>query len=227
MNTEMISKTKLRVIGKYPDTVFHAFDDRAHAEDFVLRGRFRMGNLRTYTEIEDEHRRDRSEGQGHFQRRGKVTSVDFSRDSDETTTTTRPGYVDTHIELLNPKFVFCCSLPTVDLDLLRKHRPWVVRIDQPRRFAQEVSDYLQTLPYKFVGGVEGCFVQYNKGEKTRTQQPGAAAVIPLTYIQKPATFSAEKEFRFVVIAWAQPSKGFDDDFLPLDLGRKLDYVELL
>jgi len=160
MNAEMISKTKLRVIGKYPDTVFHRFKERAHAEEFALRGRFRMGNLRTYTEIEDEGRRDRSEGQGHFQRRGNVTSVDFSRDSDETTTTTRPGYVDTHIELLNPKFVFSCSLPNVDLDLLREQfGPWVVRINQPRRFAQEVSDYLQTLPYKFVGGVEGCFVQ--------------------------------------------------------------------
>ncbi len=227
MNTDMISKTKLRVIGKYPDTVFHRFEDRAHAEDFALRGRFRMGNLRTYTEIEDEGRRDRSEGQGHFQRRGKVTSVDFSRDSDETTTTTRPGYVDTHIELLNPKFVFSCSLPNVDLDLLRDHfGRWVVRIDQPTRFAQEVSDYLQTLPYKFLGGVEGCFVQYNKGKKSRERAWGIAS-IPLTYNQKPASFSAEKEFRFVVIASAKLSKGFDGDFLPVDLGRTLNYVDLL
>lgn len=166
MNTVVISKTRLPVFGEYPDTVLRAFKEKAHAEDFVLRGRFRMSNLRTYTEIEDGGRRDRSEGEGHVQRFGRVTSVDFSPDSDETTTTTRPGYVDTHIEPLNPKFVFCCSLP---LDLLRKRfGPWLVRIDQPRRFAQEVSDFLQTLSYRFAGGVKGCFVQYNKGEKTRT-----------------------------------------------------------
>ena len=229
MNTEMTFRTELRVIGKYPDVVVRAFREKAHAEDFALRGRFRMGNLRTYTEIEDEGRRDRSEGEGHFQRFGMVNCVDFSRDSDETTTSTRPGYVDSHIELLNPKFVFSCSRPRVDLDLLRdRFGPWIVRINQPRRLAQDISDYLQTLPYRFAGrgGVEGCFVRYNKGEKSGTQSQ-AKDTIPLAYIQKPATFSGEREFRFVVIITGKPSKWFDDDFLLLDLGRTLDYVELL
>lgn len=136
MNTKTIPATKLRAHGKYPETVFRAFKDRAHAEDFVLHGRFRMGNLRTYTEIEDDGRKDPSEGQGHFQRFGMVTTVDFSCDSDETTTMTKSGYVETHIELLNPKFIFSCSLPSVDLDLLRQRfGPWLVKIKQPRRFA--------------------------------------------------------------------------------------------
>jgi hypothetical protein len=227
MNTETISQTKLRAHGNYPKTVFRAFKDRAHAEDFVEHGRFRMGNLRTYTEIEDEGRKDSLEGQGHFQRFGMVTAVDFSPDSDETMTVTKPGYVETHIELLNPKFIFSCSLPSVDLDLLRKRfGPWLVKIKQPRQFAQDISDYLETLPYRFAGGVEGCFVQYNKEEKTRRQLRVSAST-PLAYMQKSAaTFSVEKEFRFVVIVSGKPSQWLDDEFLSLNLGRKLDYVDL-
>jgi len=119
-------------------------------------------------------------------------------------------------------------VPSVDLDLLRERfGPWLVRIKQPRRFAQEISDYLGTLPYRFAGGVKGCFVQYNKGEKTRRQLPISAST-PLAYMQKPAAaFSVEKEFRFVVIVSGKPSQWLGEDFLSLDLGRRLDYVELL
>ena len=132
MNTE----TRLRAHGNYPKTVVRAFKERARAKDLVEHGRFRM-DLRTYTEIKDEARKDPSEGQGHFQRYGMVTAVDFSPDSDETVTITKPGYVETHIELLNPKFIFSCFLPSVDLDLLRERfGPWLVKIKQPRQFSQ-------------------------------------------------------------------------------------------
>jgi hypothetical protein len=227
MNTETIPQKRLRAHGNYPKTVFRAFKERARAEDLVEHGRFRMGNLRTYTEIEDEARKDPSEGQGHFRRYGMVTAVDFSPDSDETVAITKPGYVETHIELLNPKFIFSCSLPSVNLGLLRERfGPWLVKIKQPRQFAQDISDYLETLPYRFGRGVEGCFVQYNKGEKTRRQL--RISSVPLAYMQKPAaTFSVEKEFRFVVIVSGKPTQWLDDDFLSLNLARKLDYIDLL
>ncbi len=217
---------KLHAIGNSLKVVFRAFKERAYAEAFVEHGRFRMGNLRIYTEIEDENRKDSSEGQGHFQRYGMVTSVDFSRDSVETTTLTQPGYVHSHIELLNPKFIFSCSLPSVDIDLLRQRfGPWVVKIKQPRQFADDICAFVETLPYGFSGGVKGCVVQYNKGEKSLHQL--TVASVPLSYSQKPAIFSTENEFRFVVIVTGKPSQWLDDDFLPVDLARKLDYVEFL
>lgn len=226
MNTETIPQKRLRAHGNYLKTVFRAFKERARAEDFVEHGRFRMGNLRTYTEIEDEGRKDPSEGQGHFQRYGMVTAVDFSRDSDETATLTRPGYVHSHIELLNPKFIFSCSMPSVEIDLLRKRfGPWVVKIEQPRQFAQDICDFLGTLPFRFGGGVEGCVVQYNKGDKASHQLKVAS--VPLAYMQQPVIFSIENEFRFVVILSGKPSQWLDDDFLPVDLAHKLDYVHFL
>jgi hypothetical protein len=113
--------------------------------------------------MEDAERRDCSEGQGHFQRFGTVTSVDFFGGSEETSVWQKPGYVHTHTELLNPVFILSCARPGVDLDYLRsRFGPWLVRIDQPRRLAQELSSFLETLPDGFTG-VEGCLVHYNKG----------------------------------------------------------------
>ena len=45
-------------------------------------------------------------------------------------------------------------------------------------------------------GVKGCVVQYNKGEKSLDELTFTS--VPLSYSQKPAIFSAENEFRFVV-----------------------------
>jgi len=68
-------------------------------------------------------------------------------------------------------------------------------------------------------------VQYNKGEKSSQQL--TVASVPLSYSQKPAIFSMENEFRFVVITTGKPSQWLDDDFLPMDLAHKLNYVEFL
>jgi len=74
-------------------------------------------------------------------------------------------------------------------------------------------------------GVKGCVVQYNKGEKSLDELTFTS--VPLSYSQKPAIFSAENEFRFVVIVTGKPSQWLDEDFLPIDLGHKLNYVEFL
>ena len=66
-------------------------------------------------------------------------------------------------------------------------------------------------------------MQYNKGEKSLDELTFTS--VPLSYTQKPAIFSAENEFRFVVIVTGKPSQWLDEDFLPIDLGHKLNYVE--
>ncbi len=68
-------------------------------------------------------------------------------------------------------------------------------------------------------------MQYNKGEKSLDELTFTS--VPLSYSQKPAIFSAENEFRFVVIVTGKPSQWLDEDFLPIDLGHKLNYVEFL
>ena len=226
MTTTKTSVRHLKAHGKYPRFVYRAFTKRSYAEDFAGRGKFRMGNLRVYSTLEDAERRDSSEGEGHFQRFGTVTSVDFVPGSDETFVTEEPGYVHTHTELLPPKFALSCALPGVDLEYLRaRFGAWVVRIDDPRRLAQEVSDYLAGLPNRFAA-VEGCLVHYNKGGKVRADVSNIA-LTRLSYSQKPAAFNQEKEFRFVVIAMGTPRSRFNADYLTVELGRALGYVSHL
>lgn len=110
-----------------------------------------------------------------------------------------PGYVQTHTELLNPSFILSCSLPGVELNYLRSQfGGWLVKIAEPKQLARDLSTYLETLPDRFTG-VEGCSVHYNKGSRVGERLSNIAST-RLSYSQKPATFSRENEFRFVVIA---------------------------
>lgn len=111
MTTTPTSGRHLKAHGRYPRSAYRAFASKTYAEEFACSGKFRMGNLRAYSSSEDAQRRDPSEGEGHFQRFGTVTSVDFVPRSDETSVSQAPGYVHTHTELLNPKFLLSCSLP--------------------------------------------------------------------------------------------------------------------
>jgi hypothetical protein len=179
-----------------------------------------------YSSVEDVQRRDSSEGNGHFQRFGTVTTVDFVPRSDETFVSQTPGYVHTHTELLNPKFLLSCSLPGADLEYMRgRFGAWMVRIDDPRRLAQEMCRYLAGLPDRFTG-VEGCVVHYNKGGKVRAELSNIAST-RLSYTQKPAAYCQEKEFRFVTIAMGTPSSWVDGDYLAIDLWHALDYVSVI
>ncbi len=226
MTTTKTSARHLKAHGRFPRFVYRAFTNSSYVEDFALCGKFRMGNIRVYSTLEDAERRDSSEGEGHFQRFGTVTSVDFVPGSADTLVTQAPGYVHTHTELLNPKFVLSCSLPGVDLEYLRsRFGAWLVRIDDPRRLAQEVSNYLEGLPHRFTG-VEGCIVHYNKGGKVRAELSNIAST-RLSYSQKLAAFSLDREFRFVVIAMGKPGSRFDDDYLTIDLGHPLNYVTVI
>lgn len=81
--------------------------------------------------------------------------------SDTVTVLQEPGDVWAHVELGNPKFVLCCSRPDVELAGIRAKYAAVVKIDNPRALAREISDYLADQQYHLAGGVEGCYVHYN------------------------------------------------------------------
>jgi hypothetical protein len=220
-----LTKTSVRHLkahGRYPRFVYRAFSEESYAEDFALRGKFRFGNLRIYSNLEDVERRDPSEGHGHFQRFGTVTSVDFLPESDQTSVAQTPGYVHTHTELLNPTFVLSCSRPGVNLEYLRsRFGAWLVRVDEPRRLAQEVSNFLESRPDRFAGGVEGCLVHYNKGGKVGADLTNIAST-RLSYSQKPSAFSREREFRFIVIVMGTPTSRYNADYLSIDPGAPAD-----
>jgi hypothetical protein len=156
-----------------------------------------------------------------------VTSVHFSCDSEATKTETKPGYVETHVDLGNPIFIFCCSLLDADQGYLKQQfGSHIVRIHKPRRFTEDISTFLESLPYKFAGGIEGCIVKYNKGRIIQTAL-GSVDRTRLSYAQKPADFRREKEYRLVSIIGGSPINRFNDDYITVDIGGALDYVELL
>ena len=226
MTSTNASERHLKAHERFPRFVYRAFTQKSYAEDFALRGRFRLGNLRLYPGIEAEERRDASEGQGHFEHFGMSASVDFVAESDGTSVSQTPGYVHMHTELLNPAFILSCSLPGVELNYLRSHfGQWLVKIAEPKQLAQDLSRYLETLPDRFTG-VEGCLVNCNKGCRVGEHLSNIAST-RLAYSQKPVAFSREKEFRFVVIAMGTPSLRFNAKYLHVDFGGALNYVSVI
>jgi hypothetical protein len=144
----------LRVRGEFPRVVYKAFSRLDYAQDFVARGRFRLGNLCVYSKIEDANRRDYTEGEAHYQAPGMVTTVFFDRDTDAVHSEEAPGHVTTHSQLGNPKFVFCCFREEAELDSLRtKFGHYVVQITHPEQLAVDLCSFLEARLFRLPEGL--------------------------------------------------------------------------
>lgn len=204
-------RKKLKVHGDYPHCVYRAFDKKDDAEKFINEGRFVLGNLKKYKNIEDSSRKDETEGEAVFQRPGIDTS--------------------THCELVNPRFILCTSLPDVDLaHMVEKFGKYIVKIDNPKQLARDITSYLETLPLKFAGGIKGHRVKYNKGHKFDKEIDGVK-MVTLSCSQKPDRFEKDCEFRFVAIVKGSPSDHlfdlYDEEILEINLNKKLTYAKLI
>ena len=222
-----MNKKKLLAHGVYPSYVYKAFNEREYLEWFIDEGKFRLGNLRTYKSIEDLARRDNDEGTAVYRRPGMVTSVAFSKDNDDTFVTEAPGHINTHTELGNPKFVFCTSLPNVNLQYMKERfGKYIVKITEPKTFAQDISQYLYSIPTRFAGGIEGIEIQYNRNEIIEKELDNKDRVT-LSYSQKSFEFKDETEFRFVALVLGTPSKRYNEDYLDINIGKRLQYVDIV
>lgn len=97
----------------FPHVLYRGFTQLSYALDFIQSGRFRLGRLDVYQDIEDISRSDNSEGMGHF---------------------VSPDGASMHFELGNPTYLFCCSVGDVDIAFLRRRMgPFIVRITQPNQ----------------------------------------------------------------------------------------------
>lgn len=163
----------MKTIGEYPGTLFRAFDKLEYAQQF-LDGYLRFGTVLGYNEIEDEGRRDITEGVGHIHHEGSETKVKFSS---------------------NVFYAMCCHL-TLEAALETEHGKYIVEIFEPLRLAENITRVLRSSPAKHFGGIEGTAIKYNKGEKVDGEL-SSYEKSRLTYCQKPASYAHEKEFRFV------------------------------
>lgn len=178
-----------------------------------------MGEIRVYTKIEDALRRDPSEGTAHVKTVEPVVTVHFPSDESEPFETTAIGEKSRQSSFVrNLIYALCCSLKPLD----GKFGVHSVVITDPKALATDISAFLETLPWKVFGGVEGVRVVYTKGA-VRDDVPSSVDMARLSYAQKPEKFADETEFRFVTIQDRNNNK----DYLEINLGKRLEYAKYL
>jgi hypothetical protein len=230
---------KKQVCGEFPEFCYKAFDWKKYAEDFMYRGTFRLNCLGYCRNMEDESRRDSTEGYGHTKEPGIVTIGFVSPNPTEKTIWTKEqGFQEHHSEYNNAIFCLCTSLPDVDRAYMsdRFKSKYIVKINKPRTLAEEIADYLSNRGERFL--IKGCNVVYNKGQKLDRELTNDER-LDLSYTQKPASISLECEFRFVAIKFGEPCKDecqylsgqFEQvdpecKFIVVNLGKQLNYTQL-
>lgn len=228
-----------KVCGEFPEVCYKAFNYKKYAEGFMYRGTFRLNCLGYCRNMEDESRRDSTEGYGHTKEPGIVTVGWVSPNSAEKTIWTKEqGYQESHIESGKAVFCFCTCLQDVNCDHMKdKFGKYIVKIDDPRKLAEDINDYLNSKEQKFL--VVGCRVVYNKGQKLEMKLTDNEK-LDMAYKQKPESFSLEREFRIVAIKFGEPCKEeckflsgqFEQvepecKFIEVNLGRQLDYLSFV
>jgi hypothetical protein len=229
-----------KVCGEFPEFCYKAFKCEDHAKQFIDSGTFRMGCLRSYRGIEDESRRDPTEGRGHTKEPGIVTVGWFSPNPAEKTIWTREqGYQEYDTQLGNAKFCFCTCLPDVKPDHMKdKFGRCIVKINDPRRLAEDINEYFISHRQRFL--IDGCRVVYNKGQQLNRELTNNER-LDLSYKQKPESFSPDCEFRIVAIKFRELSEQpcelkckflsgqFEQDckFIEVNLKRQLDYLSFV
>ena len=213
----MEMKKSLKPHGWFPGVVYRSFDKREFAEQFIEEGRFRLCEIRDYNKIEDAFRRDITENTAHVKTIEPVVSVHFPTDGGEPFETIAVGEKSRTAAFDNKLiYILCCSLkvPT------GKFGAYSVKILDPKALATDISTFLETLPWKVFGGVEGVRIEYTKG-LFRDGVPDSVDMARLCYTQKPGEFADDEEFRFVTIhEWNENKKD-----LEVNLDKKLNYVE--
>jgi len=196
---------KKKVCGEFPKFCYKAFKYEEHAKQFIDSGIFRLNCLGYCRNIEDASRCDQTEGRGCTKEPGIVTVGWVSPNPAEKTIWTREmGHQEHHIELGNPVFCFCTCLPEVNrTHMLKKFGKYIVKIDDPRKLAEDINDYLVNNGRRFQ--ILGCMVVYNKGQKLNRELTNNER-FDLSYKQKPESFNPDCEFRIVAIKFGEPCK---------------------
>ena len=189
------------VIGALPSRVFKAYKEEGHAQVFAEKGIIRLGQIRSYREIEDRARRDQNEGEGFLRVPDQITSMHFDAATLEPIhTSVSPGHLNYISTFINPTYLFCLSGEQVDLEYLRSTLgPHVVEIFDTPCFLQSFSNALTIEPITDRVGAfaETYEVAYNKGEIRDAGNYGDNLLISLA--QKPKGFTRECEWRIAVV----------------------------
>jgi hypothetical protein len=221
---------RFTAFGDFPPELFRMFDEERYARDFVERGQLRFALLTYYRTLESATRRDLAEGEAYIRIPGPVTTVTMDvRTGDITGRSEAPGVLNYQGSTTNA--VYICSFtypPDGDITQLPKHfGPWAVRVREPQRLAQDITDALFERTQLGERPIVECArVEYTKGT-TAARPLTSEERFRLAYAQKDASFSDESEYRLVVIAGSllrAQEQGLT--FHIADLGKPIRYAEV-
>jgi len=211
----------------FPKFVYRAFDKEEYARALVEEGRIRLGQLRKYRDIEDARRRDTTEGEAHVQFPDEVTRVQVDVKSGESHSSRGPGIMHSRSSLGNPIYIFCTSLPEVEVEHMRENfGKHIVKIDNPAQLSADLDRAMKNSDLKLQGRVDSSRVTYTKGELVAAD-PQSSERFRLSYLQKPKEFEPEREFRFALIIGGAVRPSDLPHDIDLNLGGRLEYAELL
>jgi hypothetical protein len=174
--------------------VFRYFNHESHAESF-LAGAVRFGSLDRYVRIEDDRRRDETEGQGLVRewRDDRQAALVSGREAGRTIAS--PGHVERHSEVGNPVFILCFTRPPLEHS---KFGPFAVEILDSKRLVDDIHSSLDaTCKWQKNATITIWEVDYDKGEATQTTKRDP---LRLAVAQKPPWFIDERETRIVLIS---------------------------
>jgi hypothetical protein len=228
-----------KVCGEFPEFCYKTYDNEDHATQFVSRGKFRLNCLGYCRNMENISRQDPTEGFGHTLEPDIVTVGLVSPNPKEKTIWTREeGHKEHHIECGNKIYCYCTCLPEVNFaHMLKVFGKYIVKINDPRRLAGDINEYLAHLGERYL--MQGCRIIYDKGQKLKEKLTNNER-LDRAYKQKLESFSPNCEFRIVAMKFGNPchdeckflSGQFEQiepkcKFIEIDLGKKLDYLELV
>jgi hypothetical protein len=181
--------------GTFPSVAYRGFAELEHLELF-LRGEIRFGLLSHYRQIECETRHDPTEGIGHYRFMGADHHSIFAS---------------------NAIYVLCFSRTESGA---RRFGPHIARTEHPRRLAEVITAQLPQTGLTFYGGVEGVPVEYSKGGALESA-PDAYHIARFAYSQKPESFLADEEFRFVLVRKGAGYRASDSPYMTLRVDSAL------
>ncbi len=202
-----------------PKHLYRFFKKQKYRGEF-LTGKIRFGKLELYQTIEDEKRRDDSEGEA----RGKYKTDKLTYLTIDKKTGKQVGKGitsgDMHISgtSLDHNFIVCFSGDDVDLkSQAKKMGKYVVKINNIDKLLDLLNQKCK-LPWR-VGRITLMQVKYDKDEYLEMDENSH---LPFEYFvsQKPRSFASESEWRLVMVGSAVEE--VSDDYVTVVIGSIQD-----
>jgi hypothetical protein len=186
----------------WPSRVYRCFETGEYAADF-LQGRIRFGRLDVYTTMEDQRRRDGTEGRGEVREWREDRQAALIRPgSGPAELVTSPGEVTRHTELGNVAFICCFTVPPEDAwECVRKSfGAYVVEVTDPKAFCEEMWFALPPAePWLENALLMLLPAEYTKGMLVPRNPDAGSRAVELAIAQKPPELSYQHEHRIALI----------------------------